>query len=170
MSFPNLGFKTNKHKGWLYKPMWAKSCTGVSGFCEPFFPSIHPLLFHVWNTRKLTSPFHIILFQKKPSSWPSLLSPALQSSYLPHKRANVNIYLTLYSLQITLIYITSFNPYKNPMKYYYLHFTNEKPNQNKAPDLRSCNLSKVTYSERPGIQVMRTVRNGPPSTCRFSSL
>lgn len=35
-----------------------------------------------------------------------------------------------------------FNPYKNPIKYYYLYLTYE--NKTKYQVLRSCNLSNVT--------------------------
>lgn len=109
---------------------WAKFCTGVSGSCDPFSPSTHPLWFHIRNSLKFASEFHNLLFQKKPSLFHHCYHHPQRHHTILTKQQKVSIYLTLYSLQISSVYITSFNPDKNPMKYCYHHLINEKPDPN----------------------------------------
>lgn len=130
MSFCNLGF--------------------IKGDCKSHMSKIlHWGLWLLWTflSSNTATPLPYMKFSKVPGTTSRLPCPretiititititvtssSSSSSHLHPKTEEVNIYQTLHSLQITLTYITSFNPSKNPMKYYYyLYLTNGKPKQN----------------------------------------
>ena len=93
----------------------------------------HPPQLFLHSRPAAPSPSVPLLLRLVPQKKPSLFHHCYhrpQRHIILTKQQKVSIYLTLDSLQISLIYITSFNPDKNPMKYCYHHLTNEKPDQN----------------------------------------
>lgn len=127
----------------------SKSCTGVSGFCDVFFPSAYPLQSHISTLNSLKFLHHFTPLSSKRNH-----HRRCHCYCHHHKTAKGNVGATLHSLQVTLVYVISFNPYRSPMKYYYLQLIDEKARtQQNTGFWEVVTCPKFLTQKGPGIQV-----------------